>query len=447
MAAFAAPDGTASLAGTAMPVSRMTIGLSDRIHLGEPVNALIGPIELPDLGTVRDNIAAFTSYGPHTRLALRPDDTGTRWVHDPRRLLDSVEVIDEPADPLSLLVPTGRPNAPMRITLAGRYLRTEHDHGVGEIRFGLLAHQVITGAVDPRDPAIQAQIPRRWDGLATAAVRVFGSRPTRVRDAFRSIRTTAATPAAFTPTAFSPTTDFPIDAGQPAGTRRPTPSGPYAVEGAAMPTATPGELRAWRDPATPGASLFALVVAGLTRALLGAGIAVDDMGTLPVDLRRYLPANTNPLANFVSGVQLPLRDGSDPARLHNDLVAAVASGRPILSLARVTALSRAAELLATIGRDPHVPPPDTTRAPLVFTGIQAHQQLLDSYPWIDRGASIYVTGAHPAAPHGITLQSATVHDRLLISASFQPDVYRRGQLRAALDAFVADPVEVLRECG
>ena len=66
------------------------------------------------------------------------------------------------------------------------------------------------------------------------------------------------------------------------------------------------------DATLPRVSLFALVVSGLTRALTASGIPVDDVGTLPVDLRRYLPTGTNPLANFVSGIQLPLRRGSDP---------------------------------------------------------------------------------------------------------------------------------------
>ena len=209
--------------------------------------------------------------------------------------------------------------------------------------------------------------------------------------------------------------------------------GPHTVAVAAMPADALGDLRAWRDATLPGTSLFALVVSGLTRALVRAGITVDDVGTLPVDLRRYLPRGTNPLANFVSGIQLPLRDGNDPARLHDDLTAAVASGRPIVSLARVTALSRAAQLLSPDGRHATMLPPKT---PLVFTGIQAHQQLMDSFPWIDRDNSVYVTGTRPAVPNGITLQSATIHDRLLISASFQPELHSPERIREALTAFL-----------
>ncbi|MFZ2238325.1 MAG: hypothetical protein WAV90_02125 [Gordonia amarae] len=429
-----------------MSVTGPRIGLSDRIHLGESATALIGPVDLPDLETVRSNLDAFASFGPATRIALRPDPNGRRWIHDPRRLLDTVEVVDEPADPLDLLVPDGRPNAPMRITLAGRYLRTDHEHGVGEIRFGLLAHQIITGAVSPQDPEMLAQISRRWDGLATAGLRVFGSRPTRVFDVLRSMRETKPTqtePTGTKPTETKPTPagpEFPIDTAAPTTTPPPN-LGPHTVAVAAMPANALGDLRAWRDAALPGISLFTLVVSGLTRALVRAGIAVDDVGTLPVDLRRYLPRGTNPLANFVSGIQLPLRDGNDPARLHDDLTTAVTSGRPIVSLARVTALSRAAQLLAPDGRHATTPPP---KAPLVFTGIQAHQQVMDSFPWIDRDNSVYVTGTRPAVPNGITLQSATIHDRLLISASFQPEVHPRGRVRAALDGFATDPVTVLR---
>ncbi|QHN22202.1 hypothetical protein [Gordonia amarae] len=417
-----------------MPVTGPRIGLSDRIHLGESATALIGPVDLPDLETVRRNLDAFASFGPATRIALRPDPDGRRWIHDPRRLLDTIEVVDEPADPLDLLVPDGRPNAPMRITLAGRYLRTDHEHGVGEIRFGLLAHQIITGAVSPQDPVMLAQISRRWDGLATAGLRVFGSRPTRVFDVLRSMRETKRTPAG---------PEFPIDAGAPATTPPPN-LGPHTVAVAAMPADALGDLRAWRDATLPGTSLFALVVSGLTRALVRAGITVDDVGTLPVDLRRYLPRGTNPLANFVSGIQLPLRDGNDPARLHDDLTAAVASGRPIVSLARVTALSRAAQLLSPDNRHATMLPPKT---PLVFTGIQAHQQLMDSFPWIDRDNSVYVTGTRPAVPNGITLQSATIHDRLLISASFQPELHSPERIREALTAFATDPAGVLHRPG
>ena len=432
-----------------MPVTGPRIGLSDRIHLGESATALIGPVDLPDLETVRSNLDVFASFGPATRIALRPDPDGRRWIHDPRRLLDTIEVVDEPADPLDLLVPDGRPNAPMRITLAGRYLRTDHEHGVGEIRFGLLAHQIITGAVSPQDPEMLAQISRRWDGLATAGLRVFGSRPTRVFDVLRSMhetKRTATIPTATKPTAAGPRPagpEFPIDAGAPTATPPPN-LGPHTVAVAAMPADALNELRRWRNATLPGTSLFALVVSGLTRALVRAGIAVDDVGTLPVDLRRYLPRGTNPLANFVSGIQLPLRDGNDPARLHDDLTNAVASGRPIVSLARVTALSRAAQLLSPDGRHATMLP---TKAPLVFTGIQAHQQVMDSFPWIDRDNSVYVTGTRPAVPNGITLQSATIHDRLLISASFQPELHSPERIREALTAFATDPAGVLHRPG
>ncbi len=417
-----------------MPVNRARIRLRDRVHLGEPGTGLIGPVNLPDPDAVRRNLEAFASFGPRTRIALRPDTAGEHWIHDPQRLLESIEVIEEPADPLELLIPTGRPIAPMRVTLAGRYLRTEHDHGVGEIRFGLLAHQVITGAITPRDPDMLSQISRRRDGLGTAALRVFGSRPTRVLDVFRSMRETRiARPE------FAPADEFPTDAGSV-----PTRRGSHAVAVAVMPADVLGELRRWRDATLPRVSLFALVVSGLTRALTASGIPVDDVGTLPVDLRRYLPTGTNPLANFVSGIQLPLRRGSDPARLHHDLVTAVASGRPIVSLARVTALGYAAQWLSHDGQRP-APGPSQPGAPLVFTGIQAHQQLMDSFPWIDPENSIFVSGTRPAVPEGITLQSATVHGRLLISASFQPQVHRSARVRGALDAFATDPVGVLRD--
>ena len=122
---------------------------------------------------------------------------------------------------------------------------------------------------------------------------------------------------------------------------------------------------------------------------------------------------------------------------------AVASGRPIVSLARVTASGTrpSGSPMTGKGRLPAFQP----GAPLVFTGIQAHQQLMDSFPWIDPENSIFVSGTRPAVPEGITLQSATVHGRLLISASFQPQVHRSARVRGALDAFATDPVGVLRD--
>ena len=201
---------------------------------------------------------------------------------------------------------------------------------------------------------------------------------------------------------FAPADEFPTDAGSV-----PTRRGSHAVAVAVMPADVLGELRRWRDATLPRVSLFALVVSGLTRALAASGIpcrrrrhTASRPAQVPADRYQSLRSRTS------SRDPIAAARGSDPARLHHDLVTAVASGRPIVSLARVTALGYAAQWLSHDGQRP-APGASQPGAPLVFTGIQAHQQLMDGS--VDRpGESGLRLRYLPGSAEGITPQSATV---------------------------------------
>lgn len=408
---------------------RVRVSLLDRMHAGKRVTAVVGPLRLPDVETARARLAAFAAAGPVTRIALRRDQTSDTWVHDVESLCAAVTYRDDSPSIAELLVPSP-PTAPaMEITLAGQYLRTDHDHGLGEVQLAVLAHQIVAGALAPDDPALLRQISRRADGLATALAATFGSRPARALDTVAAIRDRGRQLREATAPQEQSGIHSAVDA---------DPAHPRTTTVSVMSPETMRRLRSWRDE-TGAASILTLTMCGLTTALRRAGLAVDEEITVPVDLRRYLPPGTNPLSNFVAGVGLRV-DPADPWSLQNDLESAVKSGRPLVSLVRTSTLST----LAGLTRRSESMAASTGQAPvsLLFSGVSSLPQF-DTFDWLPSGPSTYVAGVDTAGPHGISIVSVSIHGRTLLCASYNPTAFDGGVVSAALEAFTTDPIALL----
>lgn len=389
--------------------------LLDRMHAGSTVLAAIGPHALPDPARAGRRLAAFADHGRQTRLALTADPERSRWPHRPDGLRSAVRTGPAVSSAADLLATGGSgTGGGLRVTVAGDYLLTEHDHGLGEVQLALISQLVITGVLRPDDEELHRRIGRRFDGLATAVAATFATNPARIRDVLDQIKSLPAPPAV---------------TGSPAAS-----TGPTGTVHATVTAAGLAELRAWRDTAAPGISVFSLVVAALTRGFGEAGIELDEQVTVPVGLRRYLPTGTNPLGNFVAGVSLPHRPGDDPADLQARLARTTASGRPVAGLARVS--TRAA--LARFRRPAAAPISDgPTR--LLFSGIGSRREL-EALPWLEAGEPTVAVRVDPAPPADISVAVVNLAGTAQLSA-YDTTRHDAEPIRRVLETFAGDPVK------
>lgn len=400
----------------------------DRAHAGSRVAVVTGPVALPDAGVAAERLREFARLGPAGRIALRPDPERGRWRHDPEALSAAVVTAPAPADAAELLRgATG--TAPFRATLAGDYLLTEHDHGIGEVQLALVAHLLITGALAPT-PELYRSISRPDDGLFTAAARVFGTDPRRVWQVL--------TTRDRRPESIPPPLPVPGSGHRPDTALRSEP-GSTSVEVAVLDAESVAEIRERRRALGVAASVKTLILCALVRALAEAGVSLHQDIVIPVDLRRYLRRGVNPLGNFVTGLEFRHRPGDDPAELQRALAATIASGRPVASAIRSSGVAGAALLSRrgparadSSGRAAGEP------ARLLYSGVNELPEFR-RFPWRDVSTGGHFARVDPATPDDLTATSVEVHGRVTVSLSFDPSRHRRDVICTALRAFAADP--------
>lgn len=400
----------------------------DRMHAGTRIAVVTGPVRLPDAETARARLLAFARLGPSTRVALRPDGSRRRWRHDPESLRNAVVTAAAPDDPLALLRGAAA-DAPFRVTLAGDYLLTEHDHGIGEIQLALYAMLVVAGLIGP-SADVHRSISARDDGLFSAAARVFGGDPRRVH---RVLKILEGLPDPVDPASRPPLPPLPP---------RPAPAAapglaPTSVEAVMLDAATVSALRQWRDRRRVEASVKTLLLCGTVRAFAEAGVTLHEDIGVPVDLRRYLRAGVNPLGNFVAGLEFRYRAGDDPAHLQRTMADTLVSGRPVASGLR-------SSVAATLARRRRLAPADADGPPrLLFSGIN-EMAALRRFGWLDTAGGGLYGRVDPIGTGDLTLGTVGVHGAVTLSVSFHPGRHDPDVISAALRRFAADPASYLQ---
>ena len=416
--------------------STVRVAHLDVMHSHARATTIVGPVDLPAADVVADRLAAMTAAGPNARLGLRPSTRTNRWVFDPVAHRPVVTTMDAPASPMDLLDidvdSTGAAEArPTSVVLAGDYLRTDHNHGLGEVAFTLLLHGVVLGTIDPSDPNVWRPARRRGNGIATAALRTFGSDPRRLWALRSSLsRADAATTIARTP----PAGPDPVAAQQPWTPDRTAVFSP-------MPPETVARLRAWRDNDAPGTSMFAVVAAALHRGLRSAGLDVDDVATVTLDVRKYLADGHVPLANFVSGLEFDLGPRPTPRRIHGMVATATASGRPVANVALNSARTRVGLLTGRLTAP--ATRPRAPRARLLFSSLGKVPRQ-GAIPWRGTADPFYIVHNDPTGPEGITVSWAMIDGSMFTAASFHGNVFDREQVQRGLDSATSDPLHLLR---
>ena len=217
-----------------------------------------------------------------------------------------------------------------------------------------------------------------------------------------------------------------------------------AYHSACSPGALPG-LLAWRDAFAPGVRVTAMLAAATWTAFATAGLGPQRPGyTTLVDLRRYLPPGVTVPGNFSWDHDLTPDDPTDPVSVHRALNAELASGAPLLALARHTARQALP--------DPGHPDEAGTRFAMIPTrpGVElsfASTGHLDGYERLPSAGPhdehCDISAPAPLGPCGASVAFSQLHGTLQVNVGFHASTFDRTVVAAAVDRLCADPTALL----
>lgn len=393
----------------------------DVMHSGARLRSVIGPIEPVDHAAAKRRLDELASSGPAARVGLQPDRTTTQWSFTPDANGVSFDSFPEPSCAAELLttVVNNPSAAPIRVISAGRFLSTEHDHGLGEVEFALALHEWILGVGAPL-PSGQLRPP-----VGSLAALVLGRHPLRTA----ALLSTGGQPSPVEQEA-TPDDAFVDWTPQPAA---------FMVT---MPADVVAELRERRrrtqdrEGVSAAPSLFAEITAATYRAL-ARELDVHRSITIPFDCRRYLSQRADLWGNFVAGLQFEVARELSASTLHAMLRSAAVSGRPIANVALGAAKTWVAlrrGILPTAAGQVCVHP----RARLLFSHMGTVPRRRDT----GLDPTEYIAHSDADGPEVITVSSATVAGTIQSAISFHANVFPREILENVFARVYRDPLNI-----
>ncbi|AZG45704.1 hypothetical protein [Gordonia insulae] len=387
---------------------------------------VVGPAEFPSRDVAAARLRALAAVGSETRIGLEPSSETTRWRFCAGDIGDAVVEVPMPADPINLFdVVRSMPDRQLRVVLAGDHLAIDFSHGLGDVSLLQTIVDVIVGGIDPADDELWRRYRGRRSPLGIAALRTFGSDPRRLATLLRFHRHRPEW-----------TSDRPA-------TGAFTPQRPARVRATKIPGTVAGSLRAARDRTAPGVGMFAVYTCALRRSLVTAGIPVNPMVTLPVDVRTYLPDDVATLASFSAGLAFDVGDDVSPAELQRSLTESIRMGRPVANLLVGTAKLRMAtkKRRATVDHDARLPD-HPVRANLLHSSV-GRTPRTDHLRWLSPDHRLVLGLADPVGHTGITVTSAMVDTSIWMTATFDDSVFDADRVACALEGVAAAARQLL----
>lgn len=324
------------------------VGQLDVAAAGDPVWVVAGPFRedaASRAGAVLDRMAAL---GPRFRVGLRPSPYTKRWKFTDKPSLSAKPTFDisgctTAQEILDRVV--GRPAAaPISVGQAGEHLCICFDHGIGdahlmmEIGAALSHSETPNGFVDPLPvPAIDKPV-------QSAFTHYLRSTPRQViRHSINLANTARSSPgvrARFAAHGDEQTME---------GTKE---RKDYVAVFVKSEPHFADQLRTWRDATYTGASVTALIMLSIYRALRDAGIAMADDCEVLVDLRRFLPNAAQTLSNFCAVTRVSGGAGISHEKFNAELRAATESLGTLVKVAAYVVSIRALAALSSHHRKP-----------------------------------------------------------------------------------------------
>jgi hypothetical protein len=313
------------------------VGRLDVAVTGAPVWVVIGPVRDDAGSRAGDVLDRMAALGPRFRVGLQPSPHATRWNFTEKPSLSAAPTFDisgctTTQEILDRVV--GRPPAaPISVGQAGERLCICIDHGIGdshllaEIVAALSHTEAPNGFVDPL-PA-----PTNDKPVQAAICHYLKSAPRQVIRQAVSLATTAWAPLRGRADAVARGDEPIAQAGREAQRYRAVfvKSEPHFAD----------ELRAWRDATRTRASVTALIMLSIYRALRDAGIPLAEVCEVLVDLRRFLPDEAQTLSNFCTVARVHAGAGTCYEDFSAQLRARAESTGTLVKLAGYVAVARA----------------------------------------------------------------------------------------------------------
>lgn len=313
---------------------------------GTPVVVILKPIRPDAAERAPAVLNKMAERGPRYRIGLIPSTTSRKWsfTDNPgawgirsfdisgrstmEGIVEHVAGLDSPT--------------PLSVAQAGEYLCISVDHGVGDSRVLTEVWAGVTHAESEAGFIEPLATPTATNPLLAALLNIAKASPWLLaKEAIGSWRPVWSV---FRRILVALLNQQPTVASQSAGDHDPderftavwVTSGPGFIE----------EVRHYRDSNHPGASVSAVMMLSIYRALQECGVSLRSELEFAVDLQRFLPANNEPFANFFSIARMNL--GAQPSV--EEFSAAVRltarSPRTLLRLAGYLGVSRARALFA-----------------------------------------------------------------------------------------------------
>lgn len=400
----------------------MTMSGLDMMRADSRIISALGPVDPATIDEIATTVHALaTCGGPDNRIGLIPTTASTTWRYDPEAFL--YEVVQLPpctADDLPAVLThrsrTACRTAPLSVAVAGRYLIVDMSHGLGDARLITKILQILGERIAPQHFPGWTRARAAVHPLRTAVARCYGRHPTHAATLLRC-RSVGA-----------PNDESPGSAADAEllGWRR----APFLVAARSDEDAA-AALRRRRARLPSPVSMASVIFSALAGEIGAHGIDLADSVTVMYDCRRYLSAASQVFGNFVSGVELTVRDPADPVALHAAISAAAECGRPLAALAlgshrfgRLYRRGRAYDAPRAAPRRP--------RAKLVFSDIG--ELFADSPMWTgDRQDRFCNALNEPADPEAIVFTTTRRGPDIDITATFHENVFAPTTIQSALD--------------
>jgi|GEM_PF-2428740 len=326
--------------GTAVKAATVRVGQLDVASAGAPVWVVAGPVHQDAgsrAGAVLDELA---KRGAQFRVGLQPSPNTRRWRYTEMPSLNAKATVDMSGCATAQQVldrVVGQPvAAPISVGQAGEYLCVRFDHGIGDAHLmtetlAALSHATDGLVAPPPAPTVANPVRVAIGHNLKAGLSEVTRQAVGLAQAGRSFPSVAGQAGVCREEAAAPAAGEPGDADRPAG---------YHAVFVKSEDHFADQVRAWRDATGGRASLTALLMWSICRALRDAGVTLaDDCGVL-VDLRRFLPAGARTLANLCTVARV--RGGADTSyeKFSAELRATAESVGPLVKLAAYLASTR-----------------------------------------------------------------------------------------------------------
>lgn len=383
------------------------VGQLDVAATGSPAVVIVKPAKSDSAEHAPSILNRMAARGPRYRVGLVPSTTSRRWhfCHEPGSwCTQSFDISGQQSMQEILDHVVGQPlGEPISVSQAGEYLCVVCDHGIGDSKIvtdvcaTLMGGLPDTGLAEPL--AAQTTTNPLFATLfdaAKATPRLF------VKDAIGLLKPAWSFFRSYVVALINRPHVVPS---RPTGDQDEkyvavwSKSDPKFIE----------EVRRYRDSKHPNASVKAVLILGICRALQECGVLLNDELEVVVDMRRFLPPNKFTLANFFAIGRVNIGTQPSVDEFGAALRLMVGSLNPLFRLAGYLAVNRVRMLFALRTRKTEQPVRGPAKSDQSTLTISDHSNSpsFAKLAWVRTDDIEIASAVQPAGPSHISISMCT----------------------------------------